>query len=388
MRKNNMKILFYYSDWTANADRQIEDTYGGVGYYRIKKVFDQIKDHEVDIVGAKLTRKGESASDRWKRIFTDYDVFWSCYSSHAEDASLMYYWRDQLGKRVVLDIDDNFWDVPESHKLYDKLKATKKDRAMIGTILSFADVITTSTEPLKQRVEKHMYDVYGINKRVVVIPNFNDAKFWKYKAKKPDPKKITIGYAGSNSHNDDIAMVMPAIKNLMEKYPNLYFQTIGTIDKTALYLFSDLTGEQRERCEIINASSTFNSYPKRLSQVMWDIVIAPLVDVPFTRCKSHIKFMEYAMYKWPIVASRAYPYFMELKGRKLIQHNISGFLVKPSQWESALEELIQNPQKRKELGENAYKQVVSDWQYEDSGINEIVNEILVSMYPQKSPYSI
>lgn len=374
-----MKILFYYSDWTANSDRQMEDTYGGVGYYRIKKVADCIKDHEVDIVGAKLTKKGETASDRWERIFTDHDVFWSCYSSHAEDAAAMYYWRDKLGKKVVLDIDDNFWDVPKSHKLYDKLKETKRDRAMIGTVLSFADVITTSTEPLKAKIENHMKDVYGIDKKVVVIPNFNDATFWKHKAKKPNPKKITIGYAGSNSHNDDIEMVMPAIGKLMTKYPNLYFQTIGTIDKDGLYLFKGLTEEQRGRCEIINASSTFNSYPKRLSQVMWDIVIAPLVDSPFTRCKSHIKFMEYAMYKWPVVASRVYPYFMELHGRQLIDDGVSGLLVKPNEWFNALDDLIQNPDKRKMLGDGAYNQVVRDWQYNDSNINEIVNDLLKNM---------
>jgi len=371
-----MKILCYYSAWTANTDRQIEDTYGGVGYYRIKKVSEQVKGHKVDIVGAKLTKKGETASERWERIFKKYDVFWSCYSSHAEDASAMFYWRDKLGKKVVLDLDDNFWDVPESHKLYDNLKATKKDRAMISTVLSFADVITVSTEPLKQRVEKHMLDVFGIEKKVVVIPNFNDAPFWKGKPKKPDPKKIVIGYAGSNSHNDDIAMIMPVISKLMKKYPNLYFQTIGTIDKEGLYLFNGMTEEERGRCEIVNASSTFNTYPKRMRQVMWDIVIAPLVDSAFTRCKSHIKWMEYAMYKRPVIASRVYPYFMELQGRQVIEDGVSGLLVKPSEWGSALEDLIQHPEKRKFLGENAYNQVVKDWQYKDSGINEIVSDLL------------
>lgn len=374
------KILMYYSDWTANVDRQTLDTYGGVGYYRIKKISEQIKDHQVDIVGAKLTRKGESASDRWERIFTEYDIFWSCYSSHAEDAAAMFYWRDKLGKKVILDLDDNFWDVLPTNPLYDKLKATKKDRAMISTILSFADVITVSTEPLKQRVDDHMVDMFGLEKQIVVIPNFNDVEQWKdYKPKKNDKDKITIGYAGSNSHQDDLAMVLPVIGRLMEKYKNLYFQAMGSIDKNSLHLFSSFSKESMNRCELINASSTFDTYPERMAQVRWDICIAPLVDSKFTRCKSHIKWMEYAMYKRPVIASRVYPYFMELHGRKLIEDGVSGLLVKPSRWESALEYLILHPEKRKYLGENAYTQVLRDWQYKDSGIDKIVNDMLVSM---------
>lgn len=374
----------YYSDWTANADRQAQDTWGGVGYYRIKKVSEQIKDHQVDIIGAKLTRKGESPSDRWERIFKEYDVFWSCYSSHGEDAAAMFYWRDKLGKKVILDLDDNFWDVLPSNPLYDKLKSTKRDRAFISTILSFADAITVSTEPLKQRVEEHMKTVFGLEKQVFVIPNFNDVADWKHTPKKPDPKKVTIGYAGSNSHQDDLVMVLPIIGKLMDKYPNLHFQSIGAVDKKTLdFFFQFLSKEAMYRCDLINPSSTFNGYPKRMAEARWDICIAPLVDSAFTRCKSHIKWMEYAMYKRPVIASRVYPYFMELKGRDTIRDEHSGLLVKPSEWESALEDLIHNPEKRKFLGENAYNQVVGDWQYKDSGINEIVNGMLVSLVVPK-----
>jgi glycosyltransferase involved in cell wall biosynthesis len=379
-----MKILMYYSDWTANADRQAQDTYGGVGYYRIKKVSEQIKDHQVDLVGAKLTRKGESATDRWERIFKEYDVFWSCYTSHAEDAAALFYWRDKLGKKVIMDLDDNFWDVPESHALHDKLQKTKKDRAFISTILSFADIITVSTEPLKQKVEEHMKNVFGLDKKVVVIPNFNDVNDWKYRVKKNDPKKVVIGYAGSNSHHDDLEMVLPVINKLMDKYENLHFQCVGAVDKKALDLFYKyFSKENMYRCDLVNPSSTFLGYPKRMAQVRWDICIAPLVDTAFTRCKSHIKWMEYAMYKRPTIASRVYPYFMELQGRETIKDGETGILVRPKDWESALEELIVSPEKRNELGESAYNQVMKDWQYSNSGINEIVSAMLVSPEGQK-----
>lgn len=381
------KFLFYFSDWNANSDRRMEDTYGGVGYYRIAKVAEQIKRNPnctVDIVGVGLTKKDETVSDRWERIFTDYDVFWCCYSSHSEDASAMYYWRDKLGKKVVMDLDDNFWDVLPTNPLYDTLKEGKKDRAFISTILSFADIITVSTEPLKQKVEEHMKNVFGLDKTVIVIPNMNDVNDWKgHRAKKLDPNKIVVGYAGSNSHQDDIAMVNKVMVKLMDKYPNLHYQLMGSVKASEIGMFKDFSKDAMMRIDLINASSTFNMYPKRMSECRWDIVIAPLVDSKFTRCKSHIKFMEYAMHKRPVIASRVYPYFMELKGREVITDEVNGLLVEPNEWERALEDLIHNPEKRKRLGENAYNHIVKNWQYKDSNIQDIVDIIISVPESQK-----
>lgn len=370
-----MKILFYYPDWTANTERKLQDTYGGVGYYRIVKVAEQIKDHEVTVVGAKLTRKGESVTERWERIFTEYDMFWSCYSSHGDDLAAMFYWRDKLGKKVILDCDDNYLDVAESHPLHDKLKATKRDRAFISTGLSFADVVTVSTEPLKQRLQEHFKTVYGMEKEIVVIPNFNDIHDWNFKRKK-QKGKIVIGYAGSNSHQDDLAMVMPHIHEVMKKHKNVYLEVVGSVDKEGLKIFESFDKEVMSRCDLWPGTWTFKEYPAFLASRGWDIAIAPLVDSKFTRCKSHIKFLEMSSLKIPIVASRVYPYFMELKGREVVKHEENGFLCKPKEWVKALEQLILNENLRKKLGENAYNFVRENWQYKDSGINETVRGML------------
>lgn len=371
-----MKILFYYSDWAANPQRQTQDLPGGVGYYRIWKVAEQIKDHEVTVVGAKLTRKGESVSDRWERIFKEYDVFWSCYSAHSEDLAAMFYWRDKLGKKVVLDCDDNYLDVLPSHPLHDKLKATKRDKAFISTGLSFADVITVSTEPLKQRLYEHFKNVYGIDKEIVVIPNMNDIKDWECKKGKPHKKKIVIGYAGSNSHQEDLKMVMPHIAKVMNKHKNVYFESIGAFSKDMLPLFKDFSEDARNRCEFVDYAPTFKEYPGRIADRAWDIGIAPLADNAFTRCKSHIKFMEYSSLKIPVIASRVYPYFMELKGREIITDGETGLLVQPREWTEALELLVKDGALRTQLAENARNFIVKTWQYRDYNFSEVVREIL------------
>jgi glycosyltransferase involved in cell wall biosynthesis len=224
--------------------------------------------------------------------------------------------------------------------------------------------------------------MHGITKPMYVIPNMNDVKFWKQKVKPVwDDKKITIGYAGSNSHQDDLQMVMPAIANLMKKYPNLHFQLLGSIEKDLIpTYFKGFTKESMNRIEVGAAESVFYEYPAWLGQQAWDIGIAPLVDTPFTRCKSHIKWLEYSMFKIPVVASRVYPYFMPIRNLKTIEDGVTGLLVRSHEWESKLEKLILDPKLRKTLGENAYKVIKRDWQYKNSQIGEILAEMLENLF--------
>lgn len=358
-----MKILFYRNDHSANVNRKLEDGYGGVGYYRTVQPARQMKGHEVAIVGMNLAKKGESSEKKWARIFTEYDVFWTSYFYSAKEASDMFYHRDKFKKKVVIDLDDNYLDIYPNHPLYDKLKQTKKDRAFTSTILSFADVITVSTEPLKQKIAEHMKKVFGLEKQIVVIPNMNEIAEWNFKPAEKNTDKIVIGYTGSNSHYDDLNMVFPSIAKIMDKYPNVYFESVGALGNENLKLFNCFSDEAKLRCDILPSTWTFKEYPKHLSEMKWDIGIAPLVDTAFTRCKSPIKFFEYSMYKIPTIASRVYPYYVPSFGRDIITHEETGLLVKPSEWVNALEDLILKKTKRITLGEKAYQHVKQIWQY-------------------------
>lgn len=372
------KVIFYFSDWNANVIRREENTYGGVGYYRIIKPSQQVKGHEVTVVGQELTKKGETMEERWERIFSEYDVFWCNYFADPKEASALFSVRDRLKKKVVIDCDDNFLDVHESHPLYDKLKGGKRDKAFMITILSFADVLTVSTEPLKQRFVKHFREVQNIEKKIVVIPNMNDIAEWNFTPAPKHEDKIVIGYLGSNSHQDDLAMFIPHLMQIMRKYKNVYFETIGAIGAKDLHYFKDFTSEEMNRCDLFPATWTYRDMPKMISELKWDIAVAPLVDSAFTRCKSHIKFLEMSAMKFPVIASRVYPYFMDIQGKKVIDNEVTGLLVKPSQWFSAMEDLILNKDKRIKLGENAYKHVVENWQYKDSNLSSLIDKVLAN----------
>jgi glycosyltransferase involved in cell wall biosynthesis len=369
------KILYYFSDYGANLIRKEQNLPGGVGHYRIFKPSEMIKGHEVTLWGRELTSKKETPEERWDRIFTEYDVFWCSYFSDPKEASACFYNRDKHKKKVVIDCDDNFLDVLESHPLYDKLKDGKRDKAFIATILSFADVITVSTVPLKQRLEKHFKERHNLEKKIIVIPNMNDIKEYNFPLPPKNEDKIVIGYAGSNSHQDDLAMFIPNLMQIMRKYKNVYFECIGSISKKDLHYFKDFTSDEMNRCDLLPATFTYKEYPEMLCNLKWDIAVAPLVDSSFARCKSHIKFMEMASIKTPIICSRVYPYFMDIGERTVVTDGVNGLLVKPSEWFNALEDLVLNKENRIMLGNNAYKHVVDNWQYDDS-FSYLIDKVL------------
>lgn len=360
------KLLFYRNDYGANVNRQMADGYGGVGYYRIIKPSEFAKGHEVDVIGIQLNKKGEKPEKRWSRIFKEYDVFWTTYFHDPQEASQIFYHRDKFKKKVIIDVDDNFLDIDPTHPLYDTFKPTKKNRAFTSTVLSFADVITCSTEPLKQRIAEHLKKVHGIEKKVVVIPNMNDLRDWNFTPVKKDKDKIVIGYTGSNSHYKDLEMVFPAIAKIMDKYKNVHFEIMGSLtEDDAIKLFAQFSEDAKNRCDLLPPTWTFADYPKTIAEQKWDIGICPLIDSAFTRSKSHIKFLEYSSYKIPVVASMVYPYYVPSFGRDVITHEETGLLCKPSEWFDALERLVTDKNLREKLGSNAHAYIKANWQYDE-----------------------
>ncbi len=371
------KILTQFTDFGHRPERKKLNTFGALGYYRTYKPSKQIKNHEVDIRGTDIINYGDTFESNWENIFKQYDMVWIMHFLSEENAAAQAYFKEKYNKKLVYDIDDNYLDVPESNPVHDKFKKTKRSRAILSATLSFADAITVSTEPLKERLQSHFKQVYDMEKEIFVIPNMNDVGDWNFKSAEKHSDKVVIGYSGSNSHQDDLMVVLPTINKLLSKYSYLHFEIIGAIDKTKLdHYFGSFDKTNLDRVAMLPATATFWEYPEYLAEQKWDIGIAPLVDTAFTRSKSHIKWMEYAMYNIPCVASRVYPYFMPLEGRDTIQDGITGVLCRAPEWEAKLEKLILDKRLREQIGANAYEYIKNSWQYKDFSVDSVVDKIL------------
>ena len=381
-----LKILKIMSDWSSSPEREALNSYGGLGYYRTLKIAQQLEpEYEVTVWNREWKDKyeelGKDPDAFYKYIFTTYDIIWL----HQTDNDLTFAWlrtaSTHYGKKLVMDCDDLFLEVDKGNPAAKKMGRNKLNRenkrAMMATNMSFCDALTVSTVPLKKRLQQHIKEVHNVEVPIFVIPNFNDINDWNYKKVQGDG--VVIGYAGGLSHNDDLDMVLPAIKEIMEKYPDVRFQLMGQMDLAkAKKVFGKWKQSIRNRILLMNATRTQPEYPPYLAEQPWNIGIAPLIDSPFNECKSSIKYFEYSAYKIPVVASRMYPYSKDILGRTVIEDEETGLLCDTHEdWVNNLSRLIESKELREKLGNNAYNHIVKDWQYKDakSHIIDIVNKI-------------
>lgn len=360
-----MKIAFIETTWNNTKNNQ----YSGVGYYRLVSPAKFIKKHDIQIIGSNIKTLTENPDEVLKYIFENNDIVVTKAVDNPSACSQIAFWKNEFKKKLVVDLDDNYFEVRPDQPGYKWYYPGSQKRAILSAYLSFADHIIVSTQTLADYYKKWFNDVYKMDMPITVIPNYNDLKEFNYRYKgNQDQNKIKIGWQGSTTHFADLKMVMPVLKKLMLKYPQLQLEFMGGVE---IHQVRDLFGEFRDedfrRVTIMGGTPSWVGYPYKLSKTKWDIGICPLIDDEFNRNKSHIKWMEYATYKIPAVASAVYPYQEPINGVKVIEHGKTGFLAKTEDdWEKYLTELIENESLRKEIGENAYQYVKENWQMKNN----------------------
>jgi glycosyltransferase involved in cell wall biosynthesis len=376
-----MKILFNYIDYNHSPERKRLNHYGGVGYYRLiqpARALQKYSKNDVDIMGKEAVLFGDSLSN-WDEVFKKYDVLWLASVYGEQNMSAIYYWAQHHKKKVIMDVDDNYLDLAENHPMYAEFARGKKQRALFSASISLADVVTVSTEPLRDRLRDHFKKVYNLDKKFIVSPNMNTLEDWKFPAIERPKDKFIIGYAGSNSHQNDLVMVMPSIAKIMKKHPHVHLELMGSVPKDKIKEYFGGAGFDDDalgRISLVTSTDSFNTYPEHLAKQPWHLGICPLVDTPFTRSKSHIKWMEYSMYKIPTIASRVYPYFMDIGERQTIQHGETGYLCREHEWFDTLDDVIEHYEERKIVGENAYNFIKEHWQWDKKQVEQVLEEAL------------
>lgn len=366
------------TDWSSNEYRTKNNLYGGVGYYRIVKPYQELakkyKDVVVDIYNKELSdlARGKSPELFWEEFVTKYDIIITKAIDNGKAAAALKFFCDRLGKKLVIDLDDNYFEVMPDQPAYKYYYPGSEKRCLFSAYLSVADAVITSTEPLTKYYKNYIKKVFNQDTPVYTFSNYNDIKDWNFKSSK-NKNKIVIGWAGSTTHDNDLELVMPTINRLMNEYPNLYLELMGgitpeTAPKVLQYF---IEGENHKRVNIKGGTQAWDGYPELMSKQKWDIGIAPLLNTEFNRGKSHIKWLEYAMYKIPCVASKTYPYAENIKdGTGLLAIDGLDFYKK-------LKELINNEELRKQIGNNAYNYVKDNLQWEDNidELYKIIKEI-------------
>lgn len=226
--------------------------------------------------------------------------------------------------RLVWETDDDIWHVdPSNAGAYWAYGAATLDAA--DQAIETAHAVTCSTQPLADAIHARHPGA-----RVHVVPNTIDGR--ALDLQRPRHRQLTIGWAGGDSHQRDLAALASTLRRLQARHPHVRYHTIGTDYRRTLGVRGDYT-------------PWFPQMWDYYSSIDFDIGLAPLVPSLFNRSKSAIKAIEYGMLGIPVVASDEPPY------SGYVIHGETGYLVRRDhEWATYLQQLITDAPLREKLG--------------------------------------
>lgn len=279
----------------------------------------------------------------------------------------------KFNKSVIFDIDDLVIDTKYTDNIpfLKTLSKEEKEQYDYGVnamqkTLRLCDAAITTTEALAKELEKYVPEVF-INRNTAsddmckysevalfnrdILPFLPDDCIntkidLEHKNKRLEELKasegiVSIGYfSGSITHNDDVNFLLPVLKKTLRKHDNVHLYLVGEID------IPESLVDFKERIHFLQFVD-WKQLPELIAKA--DINIVPLCDTLFNAAKSENKWMEAALVKVPTISSCVGAM------AHMIKDGETGLLCSTAdEWLSALDSLITDPIRRKNIAENAY----------------------------------
>ena len=245
---------------------------------------------------------------------------------------------NKYGIKTIYDIDDMLLEIPESlGETHDAL-ATPEIKRVIKLFLQNADIITTASVDLAHAVRRYCKTPIYILKNGVCVEDWTAVPH-------ADDGKTTIGWMGSRTHLADVSIVSGALHRIMLD-TDAHLKLIGWVGFGEFEWLKDFEDRIHEEGWV-----EVNSLPYSMADI--DIGIAPIQDIPFNRCKSSIKWMQYSAMGIPTVASNCPPYTDD------VEHGRTGMLATTEdEWYDCLKALVVDEGARNTIGKNAVMEVL------------------------------
>ena len=209
----------------------------------------------------------------------------------------------KFGFKLIYEIDDVVFheDIPDYNKFKFAFESAEI-RDNIQQIMSLCDEITVTNEFM----QNYFREKTG-KREVTVIPNFPPS-WWmgqyfnpqrNYDLLMKNKKKPRILYAGSGAHfdvdnkvngADDFEDITKHIIDSRHKYTWVF------MGAAPLALIPYIRSKEIE----FHDWQTLYNYPKKIYDLGVQMLVAPLQDNNFNRCKSDIKFIEACCYGLPV----------------------------------------------------------------------------------------
>ncbi|TPN87164.1 glycosyltransferase [Aquimarina algicola] len=270
---------------------------------------------------------------------------------------------------LVMDITRQIHNIPKSHPDHQVFKKEEQDQLLQNLILM--DMITTPIKRLctlyqewldRSEMEQREIEFFWLPSLISSI-GFEGIS----SVVKPNDNIVRVGIIGSLKSAADYRYFLPMFKKIKEKYK----------DKVELVIFG-WNGKNAKEVEVLkevdityHKSVSFLDYYQTLKNLHFDVVLIPMRSLNYYAYSNTIQFLEAAAIGVPVIALEHSSY------AQVIDHKKNGILaLKLPEWESSLIQLIEEPEFRNKLGENAKKWVWKNRSYTQKNLIHFKNAFI------------
>lgn len=286
-------------------------------------------------------------------------------SSFDEDVFPLLERRRAAGRVTVLEANDYYFDPhPWNTSATGWLNRSLED--WFCHLLKLADGVQTSTPELARRWRERTDRPVGVfRNQLAAIPPLP-----------PTPSRpITIGWGGSLGHLADWYQLAPGLQRWLDAHPDVH---LAVMTNDTAHPFFRLAPERYH----FQTFGTLTEYLDFLGRI--DIGLAPLLPTDFNRCRSDVKFLEYASRGVVGVYADLEPY------HDSIQTAHTGFLYRTeAELFACLDTLVVEAPLREKVRQQAYAHVAQHRRLEDhigerlTFYRELLGTVRFSARPQK-----
>lgn len=191
----------------------------------------------------------------------------------------------KYGIKIWIDFDDLLWPpgaIPMANLAGITFRQKPAQDAFV-MCLSLADVVTTSTEYLREKILEH----YKFLKpeQVISIRNALPDRIWKQRKEyRPTKKEVKVLWRGSITHEGDVYRY----RNGWKPLKNVSYHFFG---HNPVWVNKEYDGHLQEYMWT-NWKPGLLEYFEQLKKFDADYVVVPLEDNDFNKCKSNISWIE------------------------------------------------------------------------------------------------
>jgi hypothetical protein len=198
--------------------------------------------------------------------------------------------RKSNGQLTIYEISDDFGELQPWNPVY-FFYQNKENLALVQRLASFCDALQVTSPELKRR--------YGhLNSHCKIFPNQISYVPPERAFEKKD--EVVVGWGGSHGHLEDMAEIARPVIQWITSQTNVVLHLMCSGPTWQLF---DSLPSNRKRRTIPGSIQDYYDFLARL-----DIGIGMLKDTSFNRCRSDIKFLEYAVSGVVPVMARLEPY--------------------------------------------------------------------------------